>query len=323
MAVCLCAAPVRADCSSRSLLSTCLDADTFWPHAGPTTFTFIGGADVTAPGRLGAGLVSTYLRRPIVFEVPSADPAGNQIDAVDHAIDSTFLWSYGLVSRLDISAAVSTVSYRIGTGVSSLADQTTQDLSHTVLRDTRVGASYALLPDASGPLRAAARLEMSVPTGDDRSFAGEASVVGIPAVSFELHQDRWLAAAELGARLRRTSDLLGARVGSQLFFGLGAGVHAVTPEILSFLVEAVALPTLVEQRRAAYDPRVDGYVEWSTGKPLVPAEWALSVRSVPVPDSGFSVALSGGGRLPLTPDAGVTTPAYRFSLGLRYAPTAR
>jgi OmpA-OmpF porin, OOP family len=323
IAICCAAARARADCAPASLLSTCIDADTFWPHAGPSTFTFVGGTDVTAPGRVGVGLVTSYLRRPIVLSAPSADPGGNEIDAVDHVVDSTFLWSYGVANRTEIFAALSTASYRTGTGVSALAAQTAHQMPHTVLRDTRLGATYAFMPRASGPFSAAARLAIAFPTGDETSFAGDRSIVGIPGVAFDFRHDRWLATAELGARIRRTSDLLGARVGSQIFVGLGAGVHVLTPEILSILVEAVALPTLTEQRRAIYAPDIGRNVEWSTGNALVPAEWTISVRSVPLPQSDFSVGLSGGGRLPLTGDPGVTTPVYRFSLAIRYAPAAR
>jgi OmpA-OmpF porin, OOP family len=321
--ICVCAAPAQADCTSGSLLATCIDADTFWPHAGPSTFAFVAATDVTQPGRLGAGMVTTYLQRPIVLLAPSADPTGNAVDAVGHVVDSTFLWSYGLASRADLFAAVSTVSYRTGTGISSIASQTTHELPHTALRDTRVGGSYALVPHAGSAFGATVRVEISVPTGDDQSFAGDKAAVGIPSFACDLRRGRWLAAAELGARLRQTSDLLGARVGPQIFAGLGAGVHVVEPELFSILAEAVALPTFAEQHRVAYDTDLHRYVEWSTGQRLVPAEWAVSVRSVPWPQGDFSVGLSGGGRLPLTTDPGITTPVYRFSLALRYAPAAR
>jgi OmpA-OmpF porin, OOP family len=323
----LSAARAEADCTPRSHLSTCIDIDTFWPHAGPSTFAFIGSTDVTAPGRVGLGMVTTYLRRPIVFRVPSADPAGNEIAAVDHVVDSTFLWSYGIAERAELTAALSTTSYQTGTGVSALAEQDAKALPHTALRDARLGASYALLPSrtdrASARFGVAARFQISLPTGDEQSFAGDRSAVGIPGFAFDLRKGRWLGAAEVGARLRQTSDLLGARVGSQVFFGLGTGVHVIAPEILSVLIEAVALPTLADQRREAYDAARRRHVEWSTGRALVPAEWALSVRTVPVREGDFSVGLAGGGRLPITGDPGITTPAYRFSLVLRYAPVAR
>jgi hypothetical protein len=317
------AAHVRADCTPSSVLSTCIDADTFWPHAGPQAFAFVGGSDVTARGQVGAGLVTTYLRRPIVLSVPSADPTGNEIDAVDHVLDSTFLWSYGIASHAEVFATLSATSYRTGTGVSSLTSQTPQRMPRTVLRDTRLGASYAIAPRTSGPFGVAARLEFALPTGDELSFAGDRSVVGVPSLAFDFRHDRWIAAAQLGARFRQTSNLLGARVGSQVFFGLGAGVHVLRPEVLSILVEAVALPTLTYQHRTSFDADLGTQVERLTGQPLIPAEWAVSIRSVPMPESDFSVGLSGGGRLPVTGDPGITSPEYRFSLMLRYAPLTR
>ena len=320
IAIALSPARALADCASHT--STCIDADTFWPRPGPSTFTFVGSAETTARGQFGLGMVVSYLRRPVVLVAPSTDPAGLRIDAVDHVVDTTYLWSYGVADRADLFAALPTTVYQTGSGASALAAQTTQDMPHTVLRDARLGVSYALT-SREPPFGAAARLEIALPTGDEQSFAGDRSVVGIPSFAADFRRGPWLLAAEVGARLRRTANLLGARVGSQLWLGLGAGVHVVQPQTLSVLVEAFALPTFAEQRREAYDFAQRTYVEWSRGQPLVPAEWALSIRSVPVPNGDFSIALAGGGRLPLTSDPGITTPVYRFSLVLRYAPVTR
>ena len=316
-----------ADCTPASHLSTCIDADTFWPHAGPATFAFIGGTDTTAPGQIGLGLVTTYLGRPVVLQIPSSDLAGNEIDAVHHLVDATFLWSYGLTGRAELTVALSTTAYRTGSGVSSLASQSPEALARTALRDSRVGAAYALLgrlPDRrTDPFGLKARLELSLPTGDESSFAGDRSVVEIPSFAFDFRRGLFVAAAELGARLRQTSDLLGASVGPQLFAGLGAGVYVIRPEVLSVLLEAFALPTLSDQRREAYDATGQRRVELSTGRALVPSEWAASIRSAPFESAELSISLAAGGRLGLAGEPALTAPTYRFALGLRYAPVAR
>ncbi len=66
----LCARPAMAtDCSG--VLSPCIDDDVLWPHAGPALFTAVGSTETVGRGRLGFGLVSTYLSRPIVIHVAS------------------------------------------------------------------------------------------------------------------------------------------------------------------------------------------------------------------------------------------------------------
>ncbi|MFO0680238.1 MAG: hypothetical protein U0169_27190, partial [Polyangiaceae bacterium] len=53
---------------------------------------------------------------------------------------------------------------------------------------------------------------------------------------------------------------------------------------------------------------------------FAPAEWMASVRTAPFLEGDVSILASGG--TSLGTDA-ITTPRYRFALGLRYAPTAK
>src|SRR4051812_30654728 len=92
----------RADCDPATHLSTCFDADAFWPHAGPATFNFVGGAATTPSGTVSFGIFSTYLTRPIVLLVPSVAPEGAEAVAIDHLWDTTFVFSLGLTDRLDV-----------------------------------------------------------------------------------------------------------------------------------------------------------------------------------------------------------------------------
>ncbi|HEX9297391.1 MAG TPA: hypothetical protein VF881_16225 [Polyangiaceae bacterium] len=312
------ARPAFADCTPPTHLSTCIDADTFWPHAGPGSFAFIGATETTAPGRFGFGLVATHLARPIVLLVPSADPAGTEVVAVDRLWNATFLFSYGLSERLEAGIALPISVYRTGTGISSIRSQQTTSISHTAMRDVRVGASYALLPRASRSppqlFGLIARLELALPTGAASSFAGDRSFVAIPALTGDVRLGRVFAAGELGARLRKTTDLLGSRVGPQLVSALGIGADLLESDRLRILLEAIALPTLVEQ----YELTRAG-----TPPPLVPAEWQLSVRTAVLMSGDLSLGLGGGGPLTFTGESGITTPNYRFIFSLRYSPLER
>src|SRR5437016_5591159 len=88
-----------ADCSSPH--SLCLDDDILWPHAGPARFEAVGSIDTLATGRLGFGLVASYLSRPVVLHVASpGGPQGSDRPVVDNLVDATFLWAYAVSDRL-------------------------------------------------------------------------------------------------------------------------------------------------------------------------------------------------------------------------------
>jgi OmpA-OmpF porin, OOP family len=319
--VALSAANARADCASPHHLSTCIDADTFWPHASAGPFSFVGGTGTVGPGLMAFGLVTTYLHHPLMLALPTASPEPTEVAAVGDLVDTTFLWSLGLSDRAELELSLPTTTYRTGTGVSALVSQQASPLPRTGLRDLRVGAAYTLVPKADGHLGLASRLEVGVPTGDEASFAGDRSLVAIPAFTAELQTGPWMGAAEVGARLREPADLAGSRVGSQLFLALGAGTRILDDDLLAIALELMALPTFAHQAVATSVPATGGQrQEVGKNRALVPAEWALSVSSSLWPSSHLSIALAGGGGIDPMDAPAITTPKYRFSLMLRYTP---
>jgi hypothetical protein len=168
--------------------------------------------------------------------------------------------------------------------------------------------------DAPARVRApglAARLEVSPPSGDRSQFAGERSGVWIPSISADYRIGRAFAGAELGMRIRPVTELLGARIGTQLVAALGLGYDIFPANRLAVLLEAWALPSWVDQ----FDPQGA-----RTGGVTTPAEWQLSLRAAPFGLRDLSMQAGGGGTLPLSSDAAVTAPRFRFVLGVRWAP---
>jgi outer membrane protein OmpA-like peptidoglycan-associated protein len=55
--------------------------------------------------------------------------------------------------------------------------------------------------------------------------------------------------------------------------------------------------------------------------PHIPAEWIVSASSAPLLGGDVSFSLYGGGPIPFSSEAAVTTPRFRFGLSARYAPT--
>src|SRR4051812_8812259 len=97
----LCGSPFSARAACDPGLSTCIDADTFWPHAGPAYFSNVGGPALTPRGAFGFGWIPTYLARPIVLLVPSTQTSGTEVTAAHYRLDATFLFSYGLTDRIE------------------------------------------------------------------------------------------------------------------------------------------------------------------------------------------------------------------------------
>src|SRR5262249_19406548 len=129
----------------------------------------------------------------------------------------------------------------------------------------------------------------------------------------------FVGAFELGARVRKTADLLGSRVGSQLSVALGFGADVLGRK-LGFMVEAVAMPTLVTQNELSLDASTGERVATASRPPLVPAEWLASIRSADVVAPGVSLSLGAGTPPQFTGESGVTSPRYRVVFAIRYTP---
>jgi hypothetical protein len=301
---------VASDCSGN--VSPCINDDTLWPHAGPSQFLAVGGSGTTGPGQLGFALQTSYLSRPIVLQLTSPG-GGSQAYVINDQANGTFLWSYGVGRQLELDVALPLTFGQGGTGLAPVSGG--PGLKDTAVRDMRFGFTYALVRKARAPQSAeedewglAGRFEVSAPTGDRDQFAGERSGVFVPSLAADGKLGRLFGAAEAGARIRPATELLGARVGTQLLGAIGVGFNLSADERVSAALEAWALPTLATQSGSS-----------SRGAPLIPAEWQLSLRTSPLASRELSVQVGGGGAL----DNSLTTPQVRFTLSIRWTPSGR
>jgi outer membrane protein OmpA-like peptidoglycan-associated protein len=320
--------PAQAsECGDVSRLSSCVNADTLWPHAGAASFQSVGATETTPPSQFSFGLVTSYLRKPIVLRASSPDPAGTQVPAVDHLVNSAFLWAFGVTDRLELNLVMPATLYQTGSGLSGYTSSRATPLPTTAVRDLRYGLAYAVLPRARAypthGLAATARFEMSAPVGDRQSFAGDRTAVWYPSVSADYRVGRLIVGSEIGARLRGTSEVAGTRVGSQIFASVAVGYDILRDQQLTAAIEAFALPTLVGQKDLHRDPTTAELIAQDSSRRLVPAEWMATVRTAPVSGGDFSIAASGGTSLAFSDPSSMTSPIYRFVLGVRYAPLAR
>jgi len=319
------ATPAHAtDCSG--IVSPCINDDVLWPHAGPARFVSIGSTETMADGRLGFGLANTYLSRPVVLHVKTPGGAGSDQNAVDNVVDGTFLWAYGVASRLEVDLAIPVTYYQDGAGLSPVTGG--YGLNHTATRDVRFGLTYGIVPHYTlsplSPVPAdglglAARFEVSAPTGDRSQLAGEQSGVFVPSVSADYRIGAFDVSAELGARIRPEVELLSAQIGTQLVTALGFGYDILPRSLLTATLEAWALPTFDSQNDISVEGGV--YTTMPNGKHIAPAEWQLSARTAPLRSGDLSIQVGGGTSLPISGEV-ITQPRFRFTLGVRWAPTA-
>jgi hypothetical protein len=315
--------PARAtDCSA--LLSPCIDSDVLWPHGGPAGFQAVGSTETVAAGQIGFALIASYLSRPIVLHDPAPGGPGSSQFAIDDQVNGTFLWSYGVTRRLQLDLALPLTFGQSGSG---LAPVTGGDgLKDTAVRDLRFGLAYALRSGAPADAEGsdwglAARLDVVAPTGDRDQFAGERSGVLVPSLSASWRAGRWFSGAEIGARVRPVTQLLDARIGTQLEAQVGVGADILSRERLGVTLEGWALPGLVQQAQIVQQA---GALSSQAGSGhITPAEWQLSVRSMPFVDSDVAVQLGGGGGIPFGGDGAITTPRMRVTLGVRWEPRTR
>lgn len=309
------------DCQPKTGLSTCIDADNLWVHAGGGAFFSIGPTLTTPAGKSAFGLTVSYLSRPIGLRVASPDPGGTVIYAIDNAVDTTFLWALGVTDRLDLTLALPVTVYQDGAGVADVLGSV-DELSRSVVRDGRLGVSFALLPrPRSGPetgLAVTSRLQFALPFGAREAFASTGAMVTVPSIAADYRVGPVVIAAEIGGRFRPDRKLAGAEVASQLSGALGVSVDVLPGRLLTASAEAFALYTIATQA-----PSVSAGDDVEAGPPLVPAEWIASLSSAPVLGGDVVFALGGGSFIPTGDGASLTTPRFRLDLSVRYAPTGR
>jgi hypothetical protein len=343
--VSLVASSGRAQDCRTPILNACVNSETLWVRPGASRFLALASTDTAPRGQFGFGVVTAYQSRPIVLRVPSPGPPGSDQYAVDNQLTAHFMWNYGLTDRLEVNMVMPVTLGQSGSGLAPITAGAS--LPSAALRDMRFGVSYSILqrarvapelgsssqdpvvgPSAASTVRTgpdgfglAARFDVSAPTGSSGAFATEPGAVLSPGVVMDYRKGRIFAASELALRLRRTSEVLGARVGSQLFAGLGVGVDILPNELLSAIAEVRVLPGFAQQADVFL---VDGrYLSRGNGATAAPAEWTLSARTASLFGGDLSIMLGGGGALPLSDDSAFGNPRFRFDLSVRYAPLGR
>jgi len=295
-----------ADCDAKN--STCIDSDALWPMAGASTFFSVGSVETVAPKHFGFGLASSFQHNPIVFRTNDDGPAGSvAIPAIGNQLNTSFLFSYGVMERLELDVVTPVTFYQDGTGVSRLVGATGVDVPTSAVRDIRIGAAYALVPvPRTGLAKGAfvgARLDFSIPSGDRENFGGDRGAVVIPSLLVEERIGRLTFGAQLGARVRKETTLLGKTVGSQLSMSVGFAGALDKKQTLALTGEVFSLYALTSDGNS-------------------PFQWLAGVRWAPLWGGDLSIHAGGGGGFRTSGRAELLEPTWRATLDIRYAPMA-
>ena len=312
--------PLRAnECQPLHGLSTCLVADNLWPQSGGNRWLSLAPTQTIAAGSASFGFVASYISRPIGLVIGSADPEGTTVYAVDNALGATFLAGVGITERLHVGLAVPTVLYQDGAGTADVVGSE-QELPRSAVGDLRWGVAVELLQRPASATGAAltGRFDLSAPTGDEAAFASAGTAVYVPGISFDHRVDRFQWSLDGAARIRGEHQLAGARLGTQLYAAAGASYDILADKWLSVGLEAFALFTLASQEQLVRDPGT-GMSATADDDIHIPAEWLLWVQTAGLLDGQLSTSLSGGSFIPTGSHSAVTTPRFRFMLGIHYA----
>lgn len=315
-----------ADCTPRTHQSTCVDPSPMWVPAAPSQFFSIPAAETLSAGSFAAGLALSYASRPITLVAASPDPYGRDVRVVDDLLQAEPSFAASPLRHLELSGTLPLSAARTGTGLTGVTSTSGPELSTVALGDARLAVAHELVlrpADAPPRFRAMTRLELALPTGG--AFAGSRGVTVAPGVVASARVGPVSFGAEQGARLRATSELGDARLGSQLVEKLGIAASVVDRGRLSLALEGFLLPSLVSQGGTLRDgTRI-------TSSTLIPAEWMLSARSIAGPlhlQLGLGTALPLSGETRRHPDgtetsehfAAMTSPRFRATLIVRYVP---
>jgi OOP family OmpA-OmpF porin len=283
---------------------------------------------VTAVRRPSLGFSSELLHRPVLLHAASPDAEGRDVHVLEFAGDSSLFAAFGLIRDLELSVVAPLRVYQNGAGVGGVASQADPGITHTALRDPRIGLAYSLdeTLHARG-LGLRLGLDASLPLGNEQVFSGERSFVIVPSATFGFQRSVLRVSASVGLRFRRAVDFGGVRVGNQAFLALGVGAEVLAPGLLFIGVEAFGSPPLADNRAATAGPLV-------TEVNLFPAEWLASVHST-FGTANWALGLGAGTGIPLSSETratsngpstahflGATTPDFRSLLVLRYTLSA-
>lgn len=263
------------------------------PH-GDSMFSVESGA-IDKSYSLRVGLFGDYFAHALEVTFSNGQP--NQV-LNRHRVDGHLFVAATFLDHLSVAIAFPFTLYQRGkfTNFAGL------DESDTSAGDLRFEVKGGLLDQARHHLDLALLVMMSVPSGNELTFAGDRSIT----LSGELDVSRRFGplrtALNLGAMYRQATAFLGTRIGPEMYarFGLGFDIARVVEKVPLEIIAEIVVRTTTETPFAT-----NGLTPVEI---LAGAKWAISP----------AFALNAGGGFGLT--SGYSAPLARAFLGLVWTP---
>jgi hypothetical protein len=289
--------PARADTPRDTPAAIEVDRDA--APGGRVGFGFDGGEPVDA---WGASLSLGWLDRPI--ELPAgALGGGSPASRPVRRRETLSLGGALAVGDRVVIDAVLRGSHQVGDRLT--AGGNPEPLARYVAHDVRLGGRIRIAGDDD---RAALlRTDLTLPTGDDAAFAGDAAWTAAWSLIGRATLPRGIVvAASAGIRLHGAEVAVGDRlIGDELFAALGG---AVPVSALGIAGDAAAHTALTVELHGALGDRVGG----SSGPDPVEARIGAVVRALP--------ELTIAGRVGVGLDDQIGAPALRLLVELAWTP---
>ena len=248
-------------------------------------------AEPLLPLQYSAAAYLSYAHNPLVFIYGD----GTYEPVVNHQLMLEVAGAVGIVRLVDVGVSVPVALYQGGDDSAGFGK-----LSGAALGDLRLMPRVHLLSERSFGFGLSLVPELTFPTGDKDRFVGDPSVAFRPKVIAAIPFGAVRVIGSVSYRLRRNADAAGVTLGDEMDLHAGADVSL---ERLQLPLSALA--ELSASTAAAHPFRGDG---------LSSIEALFGARTRAFAD----FVVTGGVGIGLT--RGLGTPAFRFILGIAWAP---
>jgi outer membrane protein OmpA-like peptidoglycan-associated protein len=180
-------------------------------------------------GRVAGLLALDYADDPLVLELESGLDDTETTSLVHSQVEAHGRIAYGLLDNLVLSLGLDAALVMAGDGYADPATGATlAPADGSGLGDARIGARYIALGDAESltalGIEGVVTLPLARGTNSDQNLSGESSVTLQPRALGEIRPGRFRVTGNLGALVRENERMMGATLGDDLTFGLGAGM---------------------------------------------------------------------------------------------------
>lgn len=211
LAICCIAATTAAEDVEVQTLQT--------PSPGDAQLLGVHSTKQNPRGALSVGASLNYIDEPLVLVDPTQ--GDRRVTAlVDDQLSLNLAVAYGVHERVEVGAGVPVILFQQtgdGGGITS-------NDGVTGLGDARLFARFLLFGQATSGFSLAARGALSLPTAVGADYAGQPTVGFSPELVASFRTRLVLVSANLGARVRKRTNVGDLEVGSGGRYGLGVAV---------------------------------------------------------------------------------------------------